>query len=145
MKSTPVAFGMTLENEMKQHIGSITLLVGDYDEAIAYYTQSLGFELLEDTDLGDGKRWVRVAPPGARETALLLAQASTEAQRTRIGDQLGGRVGFFLHTDDFKRDFAAMTERGVRFVEATREESYGTVAVFTDLYGNRWDLLELKP
>ena len=130
---------------MKQHIGSITLLVGDYDEAIAYYTQSLGFELLEDTDLGDGKRWVRVAPPGARETALLLAQASTEAQRTRIGDQLGGRVGFFLHTDDFKRDFAAMTERGVRFVEATREESYGTVAVFTDLYGNRWDLLELKP
>ena len=130
---------------MKQHIGSVTLLVGDYDEAIAYYTQSLGFELLEDTDLGDGKRWVRVAPPGARETALLLAQASTEAQRTRIGDQLGGRVGFFLHTDDFKRDFAAMTERGVRFVEATREESYGTVAVFTDLYGNRWDLLELKP
>ncbi|HEY0661608.1 MAG TPA: VOC family protein [Lysobacter sp.] len=130
---------------MKQHIGSITLLVGDYDEAIAYYTQSLGFELLEDTDLGDGKRWVRVAPPGARETALLLAQASTEAQRTRIGDQLGGRVGFFLQTDDFKRDFAAMTERGVRFVEATREESYGTVAVFTDLYGNRWDLLELKP
>jgi len=129
---------------MKQHIGSITLVVADYDEAIAYYTQTLGFMLLEDTDLGDGKRWVRVAPPGSGETALLLAQASTEAQRDRIGNQAGGRVGFFLHTDDFQRDFAAMTERGVRFVEPTREENYGTVAVFADLYGNRWDLLELK-
>ncbi|HJW47205.1 MAG TPA: VOC family protein, partial [Lysobacter sp.] len=96
---------------MKQHLANIALLVNDYDEAIAWYTQMLGFSLLEDKDLGDGKRWVRVAPPGAHVTALLLAQATTEAQRTRVGDQVGGRVGFFLHTDDFARDYAAMTER----------------------------------
>jgi catechol 2,3-dioxygenase-like lactoylglutathione lyase family enzyme len=130
---------------MKQHLANIALLVNDYDEAIAWYTQMLGFTLLEDKDLGDGKRWVRVAPPGAHVTALLLAQATTEAQRTRVGDQVGGRVGFFLHTDDFARDYDAMTERGVRFAEEPREESYGTVAVFVDLYGNRWDLVQLKP
>ena len=129
---------------MKQHLANIALLVGDYDEAIAWYTQVLGFTLLQDTDLGDGKRWVRVTPPGATGTALLLAQATTEAQRTRVGDQVGGRVGFFLHTDDFDRDYAAMTERGVRFAEEPRNESYGVVAVFVDLYGNRWDLVELK-
>jgi uncharacterized glyoxalase superfamily protein PhnB len=105
----------------------------------------LGFTLLQDIDMGDGKRWVRVAPPGSNGgTALLLAQANTEAQRTRIGDQVGGRVGFFLHTDDFARDHAAMSERGVRFAEEPRHEPYGTVAVFVDLYGNRWDLVELK-
>jgi catechol 2,3-dioxygenase-like lactoylglutathione lyase family enzyme len=129
---------------MKRHIGSITLLVRDYDEAIAYYTQALGFELLEDTLLGDGKRWVRVAPAGTNETALLLAKASTESQSAHVGNQSGGRVGFFLHTDDFHRDHAAMTARGVRFLEAPRSEPYGNVAVFEDLYGNRWDLLELR-
>lgn len=128
---------------MKQTIASITLVVGDYDEAIAFYTQALGFELLEDSDRGAGKRWVRVAPHGA-ETALLLAQAANDVQRARIGDQTGGRVGFFLHSDDFQRDFAAMGARGVKFLEAPRHEAYGTVAVFEDLYGNRWDLLELK-
>jgi catechol 2,3-dioxygenase-like lactoylglutathione lyase family enzyme len=129
---------------MKRHIGSITLLVRDYDEAIAYYTHALGFELLEDTPLGDGKRWVRVAPAGMNETALLLAKASTEGQSAHVGNQSGGRVGFFLHTDDFRRDHAAMTARGVRFLEAPRSEPYGNVAVFEDLYGNRWDLLELR-
>ena len=129
---------------MKRHIGSITLLVRDYDEAIAYYTRALGFELLEDTPLGDGKRWVRVAPAGTSETALLLAQASTQSQAAQVGGQAGGRVGFFLHTDDFHRDHATMTARGVRFLEAPRSEPYGTVAVFEDLYGNRWDLLELR-
>ncbi|WP_242110348.1 VOC family protein [Luteimonas aquatica] len=129
---------------MNARLGLVALLVRDYDEAIAFYTQALGFDLLEDTDLGQGKRWVRVAPPGARETALLLAQASDEAQARRVGDQTGGRVGFFLHTDDFRRDHAAMRGHGVRFLEAPREEAYGTVAVFEDLYGNRWDLLQLK-
>lgn len=130
--------------KMKQKIGSVALLVRDYDEAIAYYTQALGFTLLEDTVLGDGKRWVRVAPPGARETALLLAKAANDAQSRCIGQQTGGRVGFFLHTDAFQRDHAAMSARGVKFMEEPREETYGTVAVFEDLYGNRWDLLELK-
>lgn len=130
---------------MKQHIGSVTLVVSDYDEAIAYYTQALGFELLEDAPRADGRRWVRVAPHGSQETAILLAKASGDAQHARVGDQTGGRVGFFLHTDDFQRDFAAMTARGVRFIESARAEDYGTVAVFEDLYGNRWDLLELRP
>ncbi|HEY1140246.1 MAG TPA: VOC family protein [Lysobacter sp.] len=130
---------------MTQHLANIALVVADYDEAIAWYTQVLGFTLLQDIDMGDGKRWVRIAPPGSNGgTALLLAQANTEAQRTRIGDQVGGRVGFFLHTDDFARDHAAMSERGVRFAEEPRHEPYGTVAVFVDLYGNRWDLVELK-
>ncbi len=128
---------------MKQRISLVALVVRDYDEAIAFYTQALGFTLLEDTDLGDGKRWVRVAPPGA-ETALLLAQASDDEQARSIGNQTGGRVGFFLHTDDFWRDHAGMSERGVRFLETPRVESYGTVAVFEDLYGNRWDLLQLN-
>ena len=131
---------------MKQALANVALLVRDYDEAIAWYTGALGFTLAEDTALGDGKRWVRVAPPGNTEgTALLLAKASTERQRQHIGDQTGGRVGFFLHTDDFRRDHAAMQAREVKFVESPREESYGMVAVFEDLYGNRWDLLELTP
>lgn len=129
---------------MNRSIGSITLVVADYDQAIAYYTQSLGFSLLEDIDQGGGKRWVRVAPSADAQTALLLAQAASDPQRERIGDQTGGRVGFFLHTDDFHRDHARMLERGVRFLEKPRVETYGTVAVFEDLYGNRWDLLELK-
>lgn len=129
---------------MNRSIGSIALVVADYDEAIAYYTQALGFVLLEDVDQGGGKRWVRVAPAGDAQTALLLAQAVGEEQGSRIGNQTGGRVGFFLHTDDFWRDHAAMVGHGVRFMETPRVETYGTVAVFEDLYGNRWDLLELK-
>jgi catechol 2,3-dioxygenase-like lactoylglutathione lyase family enzyme len=129
---------------MKQTLANITLVVRDYDKAIAFYCDALGFVLLEDTALGDGKRWVRVAPRGASETALLLAEAGDEAQRSAIGQQTGGRVGFFLHTDDFDRDHAAMSARGVHFLEAPRREVYGTVAVFEDLYGNRWDLLEPK-
>ena len=122
------------------------MLVRDYDEAIAYYTATLGFTLVEDIALDGDKRWVRVAPAGSPDgTALLLAKASTERQRQCIGDQTGGRVGFFLHTDDFRRDHAAMLARGVKFIEAPRVEGYGIVAVFEDLYGNRWDLLELTP
>ena len=113
----------------------------DYDEAIAYYTQTLGFTLVEDTPLSANKRWVRVAPPGATETHLLLAKASTPEQEANCGNQTGGRVFLFLHTDDFWRDHRTFTERGVRFVEAPRKEKYGTVAVFEDLYGNRWDLV----
>jgi catechol 2,3-dioxygenase-like lactoylglutathione lyase family enzyme len=128
---------------MKRSIASVTLVVADYDAAIAFYRDALGFDLLEDTDLGGGKRWVRVAPRGA-QTALLLARADGDAQRASVGNQTGGRVGFFLHTDDFARDHAAMLARGVRFLEAPRHEPYGTVAVFEDLYGNRWDLLEPK-
>ncbi|PKM14295.1 MAG: extradiol dioxygenase [Gammaproteobacteria bacterium HGW-Gammaproteobacteria-2] len=129
---------------MSQRIASITLVVADYDAAIAFYTQTLGFELLEDSPRENGKRWVRVAPAGA-ETALLLAKADSAQQNARVGDQTGGRVGFFLHTDNFARDHAAMIANGVQFLEAPRSEAYGTVAVFQDLYGNRWDLLELKP
>lgn len=127
---------------MKQTLNLITLVVDDYDTAIAHYTGALGFALLEDTDLGGGKRWVRVAPQGSNETGLLLAKASDDAQRARIGDQTGGRVGFFLQTDDFWRDYPAMIGKGVEFLEAPREEDYATVAVFRDRYGNRWDLLQ---
>lgn len=123
------------------HIGLATLVVRDYDEAIAFYTGALGFELREDTALGDGKRWVVVAPSGAR-TGLLLARADDPAQEAGIGDQTGGRVGFFLDTDDFARDHERMLAAGVRFDEPPRHEPYGTVAVFRDLYGNRWDLVQ---
>ena len=128
---------------MTQHLVYVTLIVRAYDEAIAYFTQVLGFTLREDTDLGGGKRWVVVAPPGAREASLLLAQASNDSQRSAIGRQCAGRVGFFLHTDDFVRDHGQLVARGVSFVEPPRHEAYGTVAVFEDLYGNRWDLLQL--
>ena len=127
---------------MKQSIAHVALVVADYDEAIAFYTGKLGFTLLEDTPLGDGKRWVRVAPPGATECSLLLARAADDRQRANIGNQGGGRVFLFLFTDDFRRDYGRMTEKGVRFVGPPREEAYGTVAVFEDLYGNLWDLLE---
>jgi catechol 2,3-dioxygenase-like lactoylglutathione lyase family enzyme len=125
------------------HLGLVSLVVRDYDEAIAFYVDVVGFELLEDLLLDDGKRWVVVRPPGARETALLLAQASSPDQEARVGDQTGGRVGLFLYTDDFDRDYERMTAAGVVFEEPPRHESYGTVAVFRDLYGNRWDLLQL--
>jgi lactoylglutathione lyase len=129
---------------MTQKLGYISLIVREYNEAINFYTQSLGFQLIEDTDLGDGKRWVRVRPQGSTGTDLLLAKAVNPEQASRIGKQTGGRVFLFLHTDDFWRDYRAMTERGVKFVRPPSEESYGTVAVFEDLYGNKWDLLELK-
>jgi catechol 2,3-dioxygenase-like lactoylglutathione lyase family enzyme len=129
---------------MKQHLGALALLVADYDEAIAWYVGKLGFELAEDTDLGGGKRWVLLAPPGAGETRLLLARAANDEQRSRVGNQAGGRVFLFLQTDDFRRDWQRMRAAGVRFREAPRHEPYGTVAVFEDLYGNAWDLLELK-
>lgn len=125
------------------HLGLITVVVRDYDEAIDHYTRALGFELREDTPRGDGKRWVVVAPPGSRETGLLLARAATPAERDRVGDQTGGRVGWFLHTDDFDRDHDRMRAAGVAFEEDPRREPYGTVAVFRDLYGNRWDLIQL--
>lgn len=126
----------------QQRIGAVTVVVRDYDEAKAWYTGVLGFDLVEDTPMGDGKRWLLVAPPGGPN--LLLARAATPEQESRIGDQTGGRVFLFLHTDDFRRDHATMTARGVVFRETPREEAYGTVAVFEDLYGNLWDLLELK-
>jgi len=122
-------------------LASVAVLVRDYDEAIAWFTGVLGFELRSDTALGGGKRWVEVAP-AAGGTSLVLARAATADQAARIGDQAGGRVGFFLHTDDFARDHATLQARGVRFLEAPRHEPYGTVAVFEDLCGNRWDLLE---
>lgn len=129
---------------MKQHIGALALLVADYDEAIAWYTRALRFDVIEDTDMGGGKRWVLLAPPGSRETRLLLAQAKGAEQVAQIGHQAGGRVFLFLHTDDFRRDWHRMRAAGVNFREEPREEAYGTVAVFEDLYGNAWDLLQLK-
>lgn len=129
---------------MKQRLGYVALVVRDYDEAIAFYTQSLRFQLIEDTDLGNGKRWVLVRPPGAAGTDLLLAKAASSEQESRIGNQTGGRVFLFLHTDDFWRDYREMTTQGVRFVRPPSEETYGTAAVFEDLYGNKWDLLQLK-
>jgi catechol 2,3-dioxygenase-like lactoylglutathione lyase family enzyme len=127
---------------MNQRISSVAIVVSDYDEAIAYYTTQLGFDLVANDDLGNGKRWVQVAPRGAGGTRLLLARAATPEQSARVGDQTGGRVFLFLATDDFWRDYPAMRERGVRFIEEPRREAYGTVAVFVDLYGNRWDLVE---
>ncbi len=126
---------------MPQQISLTALLVADYDEAIAFYVEKLGFALTSDVPQGDGKRWVVVTPPGSA-CGLLLARAVTDAQAARIGDQTGGRVGLFLTTDDFARDHAAMTAAGVVFLEAPRCEPYATVAVFQDLYGNRWDLLQ---
>lgn len=126
------------------HIGALSLLVRDYDEAIAWYREKLGFTLVADDDLGGGKRWVLVAPPGATESRLLLARASGLEQQAAIGNQAGGRVFLFLHSDDFVRDHAAMVAAGVTFLEEPRHETYGSVAVFQDLYGNKWDLLQLR-
>jgi catechol 2,3-dioxygenase-like lactoylglutathione lyase family enzyme len=126
-----------------RRIALVTLVVDDYDEAIRFYTEALGFRLAEDAVRPDGSRWVVVEPgsPGTG-SGLLLARAEGEAQAGRVGDQTGGRVGFFLHTDDFARDHARMATAGVTFLEEPRHEPYGTVAVFQDLYGNRWDLLQ---
>ncbi|WP_327347890.1 VOC family protein [Streptomyces europaeiscabiei] len=121
----------------------VTLVVHDYDEAIRFYTEALGFRLVEDEPRPDGSRWVVVEPGSDGQSGgLLLARAKNETQRGRVGDQTGGRVGFFLHTDDFARDHARMLAEGVRFLEEPRHEPYGSVAVFEDLYGNRWDLLQ---
>jgi len=129
---------------MPQYLGALALVVRHYDEAVAYYTQTLGFDLIEDTDLGGGKRWVLVAPPGATETRLLLAEAHKPAELAHVGDQTGGRVFLLLHTDDFWRDYRAYQQRGVQFLETPREEAYGTVVVFVDLYGNKWDLVQRR-
>jgi len=123
-------------------VGLVTVVVREYDEAVRFYVDALGFVLVEDSPLGENKRWVVVSPRGYGGCALLLARAATEAQRARIGDQTGGRVGFFLDTEDFAVDHDRMQSAGVRFVEGPRQEAYGTVAVFEDLYGNRWDLVE---
>jgi catechol 2,3-dioxygenase-like lactoylglutathione lyase family enzyme len=129
---------------MKQRIAHIALVVKDYDEAIAFYTQKLRFRLLEDTKQSETKRWVLVAPEGSNECCLLLAKAANEEQASRIGNQTGGRVFLFLSTDDFNRDYNRMLEEGINFVRPPKEESYGIVAVFEDLYGTLWDLVQFK-
>jgi len=144
---------------VQQHIGSIALVVKDYDDAIEFYTQKLNFELVEDTDLGEGKRWVLISPPNSNgassngassngtnssRTNLLLAKATTPEQMSAIGNQTGGRVFLFLHTNDFWRDYNLMLSKGVIFNEEPRIEPYGTVVVFEDLYGTKWDLLQLN-
>lgn len=128
---------------MTRTIAIFTIVVPDYDAGIDFYVNTLGFELLEDTPRSPTKRWVRVAPAGA-ETAILLAKADGPAQEAAVGNQTGGRVGFFLHTDDFARDYAAMQAKGVTFKEAPRHEAYGSVVVFQDPWGNLWDLIEPK-
>ncbi|MGA8073699.1 MAG: VOC family protein [Candidatus Acidiferrales bacterium] len=129
---------------MTQTLGHVALVVRDYDEAIAYFTKLLGFRLIEDSDLGGGKRWVVVAPDRVGGTSLLLARAVTGEQESRVGNQTGGRVFLFLRTDDFWRDYRAMKERAVEFLEEPREEKYATVVVFRDLYGNKWDFLQMR-
>ena len=126
-----------------RRLATVALVVGDYDEAIAWYTEKLGLALAEDADLGGGKRWVTLST-GTSGARLLLAKAEGEGQLSRIGDQTGGRVFLFLETDDFDRDHEAMLAKGVSFREEPRHEPYGTVAVFADLYGNLWDLIEPK-
>lgn len=127
---------------MKQNLAHIALVVRDYDDAIRFYTGKLNFSLIEDTPLSDTKRWVIVAPPGSSGCSLLLAKAATDDQVACIGRQTGGRVFLFLHTDDLLRDHASMIEKGVHFVREPQQEAYGTVAVFEDLYGNLWDLIQ---
>ncbi|WP_337044013.1 VOC family protein [Emticicia sp. 17c] len=129
---------------MRQQIGHVSLVVDDYDEAIKFYTEKLHFRLIEDTPLTDTKRWVVVAPPGSTGCNLLLAKASNDEQKSRVGNQTGGRVFLFLFTDDFWRDYKNMIANEIKFVRQPTEESYGTVAVFEDLYGNLWDFIESK-
>jgi catechol 2,3-dioxygenase-like lactoylglutathione lyase family enzyme len=129
---------------MPQTLGYVALVVRDYDEALAFFTQSLRFKVIEDTVLSKEKRWILVRPPHSQGASLVLAKATTPEQASRIGNQAGGRVFLFLHTDDFWRDYREMTARGVNFRETPRDETYGMVAVFEDLYGNKWDLVQLK-
>ncbi|MBL8854236.1 MAG: VOC family protein [Planctomycetaceae bacterium] len=128
---------------MPQYLGLVSLVVRDYDEAIAFYVEKLGFTLTEDTyQPAQDKRWVVVSPPGAKESRVLLARANSEHQASRVGDQTGHRVFLFLYTDDFWRDYHAFKDKGVEFVREPKVEDYGTVAVFKDLYGNQWDLIQ---
>jgi catechol 2,3-dioxygenase-like lactoylglutathione lyase family enzyme len=129
---------------MTQTLGHVALVVRDYDEALAFFTRTLNFRVLEDTRLSEDKRWVLIAPPGSPGTSLLLARAATPEQLSRVGNQTGGRVFLFLHTNDFWRDYREMTARNVKFIREPSQEAYGTVAVFEDLYGNQWDLLQLN-
>jgi catechol 2,3-dioxygenase-like lactoylglutathione lyase family enzyme len=129
---------------MKQSIAHIALVVNDYDEAIEFYTEKLNFRLIDDTPQSETKRWVLVAPEGSEECALLLAKGVGDEQRSRIGNQTGGRVFLFLKTDDFWRDYENMRQKNINFVREPKTEEYGTVAVFEDLYGNLWDLIEFK-
>ena len=129
-------------NQLKQRIAQVTIVVKCYDEAIEFYTKKLNFTLLEDTQLNENKRWVTVAPPGAKECCLSLAKATSDKQSKSIGNQTGGRVGFFLFTDDFWRDYNQMVERKVQFITEPSVTNYGTVAIFEDLYGNLWDFIE---
>ena len=129
---------------IKQSISNIALVVEDYDDAIEFYTKKLNFQLIEDTDLGAGKRWVQISPPNSVGTNLLLAKASNAQQLQSVGNQAGGRVFLFLQTNDFWRDYEAMKSQGVEFTEEPRVEAYGTVVVFKDLYGTKWDLLQLN-
>ena len=129
---------------MQQYLAGISLVVNDYDEAIDFYTRKLSFTLLEDTRMSDTKRWVVIAPPGSTGCTLLLAKAGNDAQKAAVGNQTGGRVFLFLHTDNFDRDYNQMQEAGIEFIESPRQEAYGKVVVFADLYGNRWDLIEPK-
>ncbi|HEY3404260.1 MAG TPA: VOC family protein [Ohtaekwangia sp.] len=130
---------------MNQYLANITIVVDNYDKAIQFYRDKLLFDLIEDTRISDSKRWVRIAPKGSRECCLLLAKAAAPEQETRIGNQTGGRVFLFLHTDDFWRDYNRMVSSEIKFIRAPHEEPYGTVAVFEDLYGNLWDLIQPKP
>ena len=127
---------------MTNALVAVTVVVREYDEAIEYFTNSLGFRLVEDSPLPGGKRWGMVAPEGSPSLRILLARAATPAQENAVGNQTGGRVSFFLHTSEFQRTYQQMRERGVTFLEEPRTEPYGTVAVFADVYGNRWDLIE---
>ena len=134
----------SMTKPIKQSISNIALVVEDYDDAIEFYTKKLNFQLIEDTDLGAGKRWVQISPPNSVGTNLLLAKASNAQQQQSVGNQAGGRVFLFLQTNDFWRDYEAMKSQGVEFTEEPRVEAYGTVVVFKDLYGTKWDLLQLN-
>jgi catechol 2,3-dioxygenase-like lactoylglutathione lyase family enzyme len=129
---------------MKQHLGAVALLVPSYEAGLSFYAGTLGFSVVEDTELGPEKRWVLVSPPGSGETSILLARAASDEERKAIGTQAGGRVFLFLHTDDFWRDHQRYVNAGVEFLETPREEAYGTVAVFRDPFGNKWDLIERR-
>lgn len=129
---------------MKQHLAHIAIVVDDYDRAIAFYTKKLHFDLIEDTKMSEEKRWVLVRPKGAKECSLLLAKGVNDVQKSRIGNQTGGRVFLFLHTDDFQRDYQNLLKNKIKIVREPSVEEYGTVAVFEDIYGNLWDLIESK-
>lgn len=134
----------SMPKAIKQRISNIALVVESYDDAIEFYTKKLNFQLIEDSDLGGGKRWVQISPPNAAGTNILLAKASNDVQQQSIGNQAGGRVFLFLETNDFWRDYQHMKNQGVVFTEEPRTEEYGTVVVFKDLYGTKWDLLQLN-